>query len=254
MGKFRATDFRQVPLPPEKFYYIHLNKTFDTKAEAEKELNNINMMLRRLRAKQYPDTSFFIGVSATDGDAAYKTVQQTGKIGRPQVLVKGMRVKPHFHIVVYGKLCPSFCLAFTRKYNILNGKSIARANRCQSTGYIRYAYEQSYRYRTCGDFDFSQYYDGMYLDVYPTPANYVNSNRDVESQISPLLQGSQGAGAYIIHKDNKNKSGIINIPSGLEDSFIIGAYKTVEEPIRNPTVDMTSMLYLCTGLWNIDGF
>ena len=204
MGRFRPSDFREVPLPPERFYYIHLNKTFDTEAEAEKELDNINMMLRRLRAKEYPDISFFIGVSATGGDAAYKTVQRTGKIGRPQVLVKGIRVKPHLHIVVYGKLCSSFCLAFTRKYNILSGESIARAHKCQSTGYIRYAYEQSYRYRTCGDFDFSQYYDGMYLDVYPRPANYVNSDRGADDQISPPLQESQCTGAYIIHKDNKN--------------------------------------------------
>lgn len=205
MGRFRPSDFREVPLPPEKFYYIHLNKTFETEVEAERELNNINMMLRRLRGKQYPEISFFIGISATDGDAAYKTVRKTGKIGRPQVLVKGKRVKPHLHIVVYGKLCASFCRAFSRKYNILNGKSIARSHKCQSTRYISYSYQQSYRHRTCGDFDFSQYYDGMYLDVYPALGNYVNSDQEANDQISLPLQEKQRTADYIIHIDNRNR-------------------------------------------------
>ncbi len=92
MGSFKLTDLKQIPLPHEKLYYIVLERTYNDKQTVEKEMNRINMMLRQLRSKRYPEVSFFIGASETIGDFAYRTTQKSGRVGRPKVFVRGPRL------------------------------------------------------------------------------------------------------------------------------------------------------------------
>lgn len=146
-------------LPPAPMYSIMLEK-YASEEEAERNLNNISMRMKRLCKKAFPSISFYAVASKTSGKNAWKTVIKTGERGRPKLSITGDKELPHIHIAVYGEKSATFCKRFTSSVNRDAGKTIAKYEKVDvDIGFLGYIYRQGYMVRKYGALGFEAILD-----------------------------------------------------------------------------------------------
>ena len=129
----------------------------------ESVIGNVRRMLYHYQ-KKYPHVKWLMVSSNTDGMKAERTIERTGKRGRPKRIEKGSKVRPHIHFCFIGedgKSAYSFAMDIykylNRKYIEVLGYKVAREGHTRSFDFIEYCLQQANRVYTGCDFDWQKY-------------------------------------------------------------------------------------------------
>jgi hypothetical protein len=202
MGQVKASDIiTELPTP---LYYFELY----WRGMSDRDISSIEQKLRYYQQRYYPFASWAVAGSETEGDSAGRTKIKDGSNGKPRTVVKGNAVDRHVHIMLIGdetRTAHSFARKVKDSLDKTVGKKIgtvhtrternyagykalmkttlkkakksarkkyAKQMNTRAPAFIAYCYQQAYRFRTGGRFnwlgctnaDFFWAKDGLWKD------------------------------------------------------------------------------------------
>lgn len=136
---------------PYALYNLELYKTNITYNDFKSIFNTMNRY-----SKKFKEVSYLVVYSNVDSNCCIRKKLRNGQVGRPKVIVQGIGVAWHCHIVATGKNCYTYMekvkKAVNKHFRGKVSKIVSKGTGKQAIYLIYYCKKQASRYRANGIF------------------------------------------------------------------------------------------------------